>query len=600
MTDKRLNVDLTANDRASSKIDKVADAADSLDKMSPEVDVSADISRAQSALDGLRTQISEFDGPVGDVGQMFDKLASPQGAIAGIAGGLLLAGNHAANLAVEADNLASLTGDSVENASRLNNVWKQSGADAKDLQDVLLQMGGVLTTNTQLTEKLGVDLSDGRTLGERFAQVVELVANKFDDAAERSVVMSQLFGEEGVRQVNTVIAQVGNLGDAIDAVPTAAVVDEDDVAQAREYKAQLAQFKVEMSALATTIGEQVLPLMTSMAELAVTITDTLGKLDKGFNTNFFTGEEITDDPFAEIANRETEAQKRRTSQWADYYDNLSKLDAARRAAEAASLTDSAEVWAEYYASRQRHQEEVDDAERDAQAENARMRQQYVDSRVRGEELVAEAVREAAEIEQAAMAAGAQAAQDFYDSINESYTSAAESALTFQQDSSSSFESYMADLEASAQKLETWRGHVTAIGAETSPEFVQHLLDMGVGSLDMVAQMRMTEGGVQDAFDAYTRFAEATNTDIVAEMTKAGGSGSKALMAAMGNETKTATGNAARQGQQIASAQIEAMAEEFRSNTTAVEAAAAHAQAVIAATRNAFGGGGGGGSPKAAQ
>src|SRR5690606_2276882 len=132
-------------------------------------------------------------------------------------------------------------------------------------QDVLLQMNGVLRTNTEMTESLGINLNDGRTIGERFVQVIELLNDKFDDTAERSHAASQLFGEEGVRQVNALTAAVGDLGAAIEEQP--AMVDEDDVVKAREYKERVAELKTEFSQLAVTVGDDVVPVLTTVADL---------------------------------------------------------------------------------------------------------------------------------------------------------------------------------------------------------------------------------------------------------------------------------------------------------------------------------------------
>jgi hypothetical protein len=266
MADKntKLNVDLTATDHASGKLDKVEAKADALESDPVNVEVDADTAGFSAGIDGLAGKLGDLDGPIGDIGGNLGKLASPGGAVAALVGGFLAAGDAAADTAIEADNLSKLTGDSVEEASKLNTVWKQGGFEVTDLQDVLLQMQGVLSDDADLAASLGVNLNDGKGIGERFVEVVGKVGDQFDDAGERAVVMSKLFGEEGVRQVNSVVASVGDLGAAIDDQP--ALVSPEDVERAREYKRTVAQLQAQFQEFVLFIGQKVLPVLLGTGE----------------------------------------------------------------------------------------------------------------------------------------------------------------------------------------------------------------------------------------------------------------------------------------------------------------------------------------------
>lgn len=274
---EKLRVDIEANDRASAHIDRVADKADALDKKDPKVTVDADTASAKEKLNELFDILDDSDLPIDGMGSKLKQLASPGGAIAAIGAGLLLATQHAAGVAIEAENLATLTGDSVEQASRLNAVWKQGGADSKDLQDVLLQMNDVLTNNAELADTLGVNLDDGASLGERFTQVSQAL-DKIPDAAKRSQLAAQLFGEEGVRQYNEMRNAVGELSTAMNDVPSGSVIDEDDVEKARQMQEQMAEVSAEFQAFAASIGTVVLPA--------------LGALFEGFNGLFSGAESV--------------------------------------------------------------------------------------------------------------------------------------------------------------------------------------------------------------------------------------------------------------------------------------------------------------------
>src|SRR5690554_2055666 len=109
---QKLRVDIEATDKASAKIEEVDRKQRKLDGEKATVSVDADTSDAQAGLDALEQRLQAMGLPSGPLGQ----LASPGGAVAALGAGLILAADHASNLALEAGNLASLTGDSAEEA----------------------------------------------------------------------------------------------------------------------------------------------------------------------------------------------------------------------------------------------------------------------------------------------------------------------------------------------------------------------------------------------------------------------------------------------------------------------------------------------------
>ncbi len=264
---QKLNVDITAADKASAEITDVAKKVDKLDGKTADVKLDADASKLNASLDDAFSKLDDMGIPVGNLAS---KLGTGKGGAAGAAvalgAALFAAADHAADVAIDADNLASLTGDNVEYASRLNAVWKQTGADTKDLQDVLLQMNGVLSTNADLAEDLGINLNDGATVGQRFEQVAAAL-DKIPDAAKRSQIASQVFGEEGVRQYNALRNAVGDVGQAIDDVPDGLAISEEDVERARETKEQMAELKAEMEAFAVAVGQIAIPAVNGLFDV---------------------------------------------------------------------------------------------------------------------------------------------------------------------------------------------------------------------------------------------------------------------------------------------------------------------------------------------
>jgi hypothetical protein len=254
MTDEEVTLRLEARDNASRKLDEVRSELRQLDGDTATVKVEArGVDELADALDGL-------GGRAGNLGNVLSRvLADPRAGVGLLAGGLLLAGQHAANTAIEAGEIARLTGDSVDQASRLNAVFQSTGGEAKDLQDILLQNAGVLATNAELAARLNVDTT--APLIEQFRQVVRALGTEYPNAAERAVAASQLFGEEGVRQVNALLSMYGDLDSALAAVSDQQALDQDDVDRANEYRREMAELRAELNGFAQSVGSIVVPAL---------------------------------------------------------------------------------------------------------------------------------------------------------------------------------------------------------------------------------------------------------------------------------------------------------------------------------------------------
>lgn len=273
---ERIDVVVDARDNATRKLESVRAELRALDGADATIEIDA------KGLDDLTDKIDAIPGKAGDMGRALSgALTNPYAAAGAAVGGLVLLGNQMADVALEAQNLANLTGDSVEMASRLNAVWGRIG-DSKDLQDVLLQMNGVLADNAELAESIGVNIDDGATVGERFLEVVRKVNDQVDDVADRSNIMSQLFGEEGVRQVNELLTLVGDLDTALADVSDNRVVDDDDVESARKFKEQMNELTGELAGLGAVLGQTVLPVLTAV----------VGELNAGFTAASEIGTQI--------------------------------------------------------------------------------------------------------------------------------------------------------------------------------------------------------------------------------------------------------------------------------------------------------------------
>ena len=187
--------------------------------------------------------------------------------------------NNAADAAVEIGTLAQITGASVEDTSRLAQVWKTTGADVKDLADVVAQVNGVLADTPELARQLGIEL-EGANPQQVFIEAVEAV-NQLSNSQERLVTGARLFGEEGVRQVAAVNARYQDLSTAI--ATTDPMFTADDVQAAIDMKQSLADVQAAAGRMAAELGQSLIPALEGLAEALGPVADIAGPVLEFFN-----------------------------------------------------------------------------------------------------------------------------------------------------------------------------------------------------------------------------------------------------------------------------------------------------------------------------
>ena len=264
-------------------------------KLRTVIQIGADGKQAARVFAGLKDDANELDDAGERAGLSFSRAADamgdmpgPLGAAAGFMTGpaglvagagalgaaVFKAADAAAEAAVEVGTLAELTSTSTEEASKLASVFGKAGVEGKDLSDIMLQTAGVLADDADLAEQLGVNLSDGATSATVFQQAVD--AWRLTDELERGVLGAKLFGEEGVRQMSTVIKRVDDLGDAMDNVDESVVFSDADVSQAIEYENTMADLSEEMKGLAISVGQTAIPALSQLFEVLNTATSIPG------------------------------------------------------------------------------------------------------------------------------------------------------------------------------------------------------------------------------------------------------------------------------------------------------------------------------------
>jgi hypothetical protein len=322
----KVEVEITATDEASPKIDRLEKRIDGLEADEARIVVTAQMGRTEQQLDDARRKLEQLDGDeatvqarlvgtleqdLADANRLFEQLdgktgtvtmkadtsdaeskltkiagaagmlpgrlgqaaASMSGSAGLVAGGTALAGalfaaaDSAADMAIQAKVTAELTGASVEEASRLQAVWKMTGADFNDLNDILLQMNGALKQAPEIAEQLGINLNDGADGIARMLELLDKVNDSTLSASEKAAIFSTSFGEEGVRQMSRLLVLFPDLEQAMADVSDARAFDDEDAENAREFSAETAELKGQLISLGTAIGTKVIPPFTEFIDM---------------------------------------------------------------------------------------------------------------------------------------------------------------------------------------------------------------------------------------------------------------------------------------------------------------------------------------------
>lgn len=237
--------------------------------------------QASKKLDAVRTELRQLDGDSADVrvnvhdpsagtdgsGGILSLLNSRYGAAgigAALAAGLASGVEQAHKLTGEVATTADLTNSTLDTASRLVSVWNGAGLEVSDLLDIVLNVNSVLATTPELAAQLKI--KPGNDLLVTFLDTVEAINTQLGEGSDKAQVMSQLFGEEGVRQVGALTTAVGDLKTAVDDVPEANTIDEQDVERWRKANENIKELKQHWQELALFLSETVVPLLNTIAE----------------------------------------------------------------------------------------------------------------------------------------------------------------------------------------------------------------------------------------------------------------------------------------------------------------------------------------------
>lgn len=235
-------------------------------------DAAADVSKAGKAIQDTGTHLDT----VGAKAKSFGGLI--KGAVAGIAAlGAVKVARDFANDSVkafEATGNAAIKmqrsiGGSIEDASRVNAVFKALGLDGDEATAMMGKLSKTLASSSGPAKALGVELRNTQGQMRPMSELLPDLAEKFKsmpDGPEKTAAAMQLFGRQGQQMLpflNQGKAGIAGLIEASDRYGT--TISGDQVAAIKKAKAAQREWNMANEGLKVQIGAQLLPLMTMLS-----------------------------------------------------------------------------------------------------------------------------------------------------------------------------------------------------------------------------------------------------------------------------------------------------------------------------------------------
>ena len=246
---------------------------------------------AQSGLGKMRGEVAKAEGAFGKMkaagGVAFDSVKANAAEFALAAGGALIAFGVKSvkafqDTALAAGQFSDATGLAVDEASRLIEVAGDIGIEAGTVESALGKMNKTLGASPQLFTDLGVEIAKTNTgatdVNGTFLNVVDRL-NAIEDPAERARVASQLLGKGWQGMAELIGQGSAELKASLAGVADAQVIDEDELAKAREFRDRMDEVRDRLDAVALAVGEAVVPVLGNLADAAGVAADAFGVLN---------------------------------------------------------------------------------------------------------------------------------------------------------------------------------------------------------------------------------------------------------------------------------------------------------------------------------
>jgi hypothetical protein len=243
------------------------------------------IKQAKIAFGNFKSAVADAEGGLGKFKagskSIMDSVSANAGAFALAGAAAFVAFAKAGidafqKLAIESGKFADATGLAVDQASRWIEVSGDIGIETGTVETAIGKMNKVLGTSPGLFKELGVEVAttkDGtKDANETFLNVIDRL-QKIKDPAEKARVATQLLGK-GWQSMSELINQGSStIRNSLASVSDAKVIDEKELAKAREYRDTMDTLKGKFEDISLIVGQELIPLLTDVAEWLAKIAD---------------------------------------------------------------------------------------------------------------------------------------------------------------------------------------------------------------------------------------------------------------------------------------------------------------------------------------
>lgn len=239
-----------------------------------------------SSLKALRKNVSEADGAMGKLkvagNGVGDALKANLGAAAFGAGTALVAFGVKAvgaftETALAAGKFSDATGIAVDDASRWMEVGGDVGVGADAIQGAVQKMNKALADGKPAFEQYGVEVvrtADGVVDANATFQNALTTIGAIVDPTKRAQAAQQVFGKSYAEVAELMNMSATELEAALKGVSDSKVIDQKELAKAREFRAAMDTLRDSVEDVALKVGERLTPLIAKLAW-------GLDQLDKG-------------------------------------------------------------------------------------------------------------------------------------------------------------------------------------------------------------------------------------------------------------------------------------------------------------------------------
>jgi hypothetical protein len=247
--------------------------------------------KATSAARGFKASIADAEGAANKfkagASSAFATVQANAGALALVAGTAIAAFGAKSvkafqDTALAAGKLSDATGLTVEDASRLQEVAGDLGVSTDALAGSLVRMQKAVASNSAEVQQLGIETkrtADGQVdVNATFLEAIDKLGG-VEDANQRGLIASKLFGKGFADSAELILGDADEIKKRLDDVADAQVISPEQVARAKKFRDQMDDLSDSLKQVELTVGDQLVPVIGTLAEALVDAEKAAGKLN---------------------------------------------------------------------------------------------------------------------------------------------------------------------------------------------------------------------------------------------------------------------------------------------------------------------------------